>query len=157
MRKLTNEDIISMKKRIKVYRDRARRLTKRRDSIEKTLSILRENISQAEMVDDIYDGIALHEFNFLGYGWVRCDQYNTDKYRSGRYWDNAHNPGKGEWNIELEIHNRFGRDERKFFAFSFGTEKECIDAIKEWAAHGKLPNTPASKDWLSAWKVLQEK
>ena len=86
---------------------------------------------------------ATHVHGFLGTCYVRCDDYNgTGEYRRGRYWDNAHNPGKGEWNMELQIRSFRGglpSEETKFFKFRFGTEDQCIEACKEWAAFGKLP------------------
>lgn len=141
----TNAELIRIRSRRKYYKDRLRRLQKKIVRADRASQHVQSLIRTSDYVTEVYEGIALYEYHFLGRGWTRSDLYMSNKdERCGRYWDNAHNPGKGEWNIELVVKGwrggPFRHEEQKFFEFSYGTEEDCILACKRWAAFGELPD-----------------
>ena len=140
--KLSNKKLIELFGMKKELKSELRKLQRQSASLEVQIDRKEDIISQVDDVTEIYCGVALTESSFLGSVWTRSDTRFTDSFREGRYWDNAHNPAKGDWNIELRTRTMGvagWNDKVHFFKFTFGTREECRTACKEWAAFGKLP------------------
>lgn len=135
--KVPNKTIVKAHARLAGLQEEIALLEDRVRKLDKKLTLKKRLENDLLSVSEIYKGVALTDFMM---GWARCDSYSSREFRYGRYWNNAHKPGQGEWNIDLSIKSAY-REESKFFKFAFGTEEECITACKEWAAFGVLPRS----------------
>lgn len=132
---ITNKSVLRDYKILNELKRARKEAVKEKNRIENRLGRLSERIYYAEMVDEVYKGVALTgDYDAVG----------DDILRHARIYLNAHN--QTTWGIYFKRWKRFNSGYVDGWGGSDNKEEEVCLWAKEWIVNGTLPDHVSEYD-----------
>jgi hypothetical protein len=138
---MTNATLLRLFKQKKTLKQKHQNLEKKFEKLTGQLENLNEQISYANMVNEVYKGVCLrgdvngddhiNNLNFTGSIWAAADKSNW----YGEFWRNVNR--KSEWRVKLHSREVYWKEWKQQYYITGLTREEALTKCKEWAAFGK--------------------